>query len=146
MSFLGHPVCRLGLNWCILLGLFIVFFFTISYNAHVLSVFPFGKQYKVNNAFKYLIPMHTKSCITINVSQKKWHYELLFGMFGGIIRHFYGFIYKMFYLLLLLIFLSFPDKNLWFSSHRRREGVVGDVVGDVNGSKLLIILITNSQK
>ena len=25
MSFLGHPVCRLGLNWYILLGLFIVF-------------------------------------------------------------------------------------------------------------------------
>ena len=25
MSFLGHPVCHLGLNWCILLGLFIVF-------------------------------------------------------------------------------------------------------------------------
>ena len=30
MSFLGHPVCHLGLNWCILLGLFIVFFFRIS--------------------------------------------------------------------------------------------------------------------
>ena len=24
------------------------------------------------------------------------------------------------------VFLSFPDKNLWFSSQRRREGVVGD--------------------
>ena len=30
------------------------------------------------------------------------------------------FIYKMFYLLLLLIFLSFPDKNLWF--HLIEEG------------------------
>ena len=25
MSFLGHPVCHLGLNWCILLGLFLFF-------------------------------------------------------------------------------------------------------------------------
>ena len=25
MSFSGHPVCHLGLNWCILLGLFLFF-------------------------------------------------------------------------------------------------------------------------
>ena len=27
---------------------------------------------------------------------------------------------------IIAYFLSFPDKNLWFSSQRRREGVVGD--------------------
>ena len=41
MSFLGHPVCHLGLNWCILLGLFIFPALAIML---VLSVFPFGKQ------------------------------------------------------------------------------------------------------
>ena len=25
ISFSGHPVCHLGLNWCILLGLFLLF-------------------------------------------------------------------------------------------------------------------------
>ena len=25
MSFSGHPVCHIGLNWCILLGLFLLF-------------------------------------------------------------------------------------------------------------------------
>ena len=29
-------------------------------------------------------------------------------------------------------FLSFPDKNLWFSSQRRREGVVGDANGSIS--------------
>ena len=27
--------------------------------------------------------------------------------------------------------VSFPDKNLWFSSQRRREGVVGDANGSI---------------
>ena len=49
----------------------------------------------------------------------------LFGMLGGIIRHFYVYIQNVFicYYCLVIIFL---DKNLWFSSQRRREGVVGD--------------------
>ena len=29
-------------------------------------------------------------------------------------------------------FSSFPDKNLWFSSQRRREGVVGDANGSIS--------------
>ena len=43
MSFLGHPVCRLGLNWCILLGLFIVIFPALA-KMLVLSVFPLGNK------------------------------------------------------------------------------------------------------
>ena len=50
MSFLGHPVCRLGLNWCILLGLFI---FPALAKCSCCLFVPFGKQNKANNAFKY---------------------------------------------------------------------------------------------
>ena len=62
----------------------------------------------------------------------KWHYGLLFGMFGGIIQHFYVFIYKIFLFAITAYFLSFPDKNLWFSSQGRREGVVGDANGSIS--------------
>ena len=60
MSFLGHPVCRLGLIWCILLGLFI---FLALATCSCYLWFPLETN-KVKNAFKYLIPMRTKSCIT----------------------------------------------------------------------------------
>ena len=50
MSFLGHPVCSLGPNWCILLGLFIVFLaLAIMF---VLYIASFGKTKMANNVFK----------------------------------------------------------------------------------------------
>ena len=46
---------------------------------------------------------------------------------------FFMFIHKMFFLFAITAyFLSFPDKKLWFSSQRRREGVVGDTNGSIS--------------
>ena len=41
--------------------------------------------------------------------------------FGDIILYFHFFVYKMYLFAITAYFLSFPDKNLWFSSQRRRE-------------------------
>ena len=63
----------------------------------------------------------------------KWHYRLLFGIFGDIIWHFFHILStKCFLIAITAYFLSFPDKNLWFSSQRRREGVVGDANGSIS--------------
>ena len=50
----------------------------------------------------------------------------LFRDFGDIIWYILVFCLKMYLFAITAKFLSFPDKNLWFSSQRRREGVVGD--------------------
>ena len=64
------------------------------------------------------IPMHLRSNIT-----KCWPKNGITGNYWGFWGHYT--VYFCNYLLLLLIFFhSFPDKNLWFSSQRRREGVV----------------------
>ena len=57
----------------------------------------------------------------------------IFGIFGDI-KTVYSrnFVFKMFLFAITADFLSFPDKNLWFSSQRRREGVVGDANGSIS--------------
>ena len=57
----------------------------------------------------------------------------IFGIFGDI-KTVYSrnFVFKMFLSAITADFLSFPDKNLWFSSQRRREGVVGDANGSIS--------------
>ena len=50
MSFSGHPVCYLGLNWCILLRLFI-FPALAKKNVHAVYC-SLWETNKVNNAFK----------------------------------------------------------------------------------------------
>ena len=42
------------------------------------------------------------------------------------------FICKLYLFAITAYFLSLPDKNLWFSSQRRREGVVGDANDSIN--------------
>ena len=114
MSFLGHPVCRLGLNWCIFLGLFIVFS-ALATNACAVCCFPLGNKIRVIMHLKYLIPMHSK-IMYYKTLAKKWHYRLLLlGCFGTLYGTFIFHILstKYIYLLLLLISISFPDKNLW---------------------------------
>ena len=57
------------------------------------------------------------------------------GYYLGCLGALYGifmFIYKMFLFDITAYFLPFPDKNLWFSSQRRREGVVGDANGSIS--------------
>ena len=85
--------------------------------------------------------MHLKSNIT-NVCLNGIMYVLLglFGMFRDIIRYFHNFLQKCIYFLLLPLFLSFPDKNLWFSSQRRREGVVGDANDSISKHWVLCIV------
>ena len=113
MSFSGHPVCHLGLNWCILLGLFI--FFSALAKCLCCLLFPLGNKIRLIMHFKYQILYKikiTKCCL-------KWHYGLLFGILGTLYGIFY-FIYKMFYLLLLLIFFLFQIKTCGF--HLKEEG------------------------
>ena len=57
----------------------------------------------------------------------------MFGIFGDI-KTVYSrnFVLKMFLIAITADFLSFPDKNLWFSSQRRREGVVGDANSSIS--------------
>ena len=112
MSLLGHPVCHLGLNWCIFVR--IIYFSSISYLL-VLSVVPFGKQNKVNNAFKYFNSHAFKNQIFAKMALR-----VIIWDFGDIVRYFYVFIYKMFLFAITAYFLPFPDKNLWF--HLKEEG------------------------
>ena len=93
-------------------------------------MFPFGKQNKVNNAFK---------CQYSNAFKIKYYKCLpkmaLRANYLGCLGTLYGifmFIYKMFLFAITAYFLPFPDKNLWFSSQRRREGVVGDANGSIS--------------
>ena len=41
------------------------------------------------------------------------------------------FVCKLYLFAITAYFLSLPDKNLWFSYQRRREGVVGDANGSI---------------
>ena len=52
---------------------------------------------------------------------------------------------KCIYLLITASFFSFPDKNLWFSSQRRREGVVGDANGSISKHWVLCIVFPLSK-
>ena len=54
------------------------------------------------------------------------------GFLGALYGIFHIFIHKMFLFAITADFFSFPDKNLWFSSQRRREGVVGDANGSIS--------------
>ena len=58
MSFLGHPVCHLGLNWCILLGLFIVF--PALAKCLCCLLFPLGNQNMGKAHSNANIPLRTK--------------------------------------------------------------------------------------
>ena len=75
------------------------------------------------------IPMRLKSILQIFCKNGITGYYLgCLGTLYGIFR---------FYLQNVLFaitayFLPFPDKNLWFSSQRRREGVVGDANGSIS--------------
>ena len=48
---------------------------------------------------------------------------------------------KCIYLLTTAYFLSFANKNLWFSSQRRREGVVRDANGSISKHWVLCIVV-----
>ena len=52
---------------------------------------------------------------------------------------------KCIYCYYCLFFLSFPDKNLWFSSQRRREGVVGNANGSVSKIMYCTCFLCSSQ-
>ena len=82
MSFSGHPVSHLGLNWCILLGLF-----------YILQV------------------------IIWDLGDIIWYIYIFYRVLST----------NVFICYHCLVIFSILDKNLWFSSQRRREGVVGDV-------------------
>ena len=84
----------------------------------MLSIISFGKQNKVNNAFKCQNPYTLKSNITKRLP--KWHYGYLFGIFGGQHTGFSCLLTKCIYLLLLLIFFLFQIKTWGF--HLKEEG------------------------
>ena len=97
----------------------------------MLSVVSFGKQIGLIMHFKYQFPYYNR--VLQNVSQNGITGTIIWD-FGDIIRYFYFFVfvYKMYLFAITAYFLSFPDKNLWFSSQRRREGVVGDANGSIS--------------
>ena len=88
----------------------------------VLSVCPFVKQIGLimRSKIKYYKTL-AKNGITGNYLGFWGHYTA-----------FSCFIYKNFLFAITAYFLPFPDKNLWFSSQRRREGVVGDANGSIS--------------
>ena len=57
---------------------------------------------------------------------------IIWDVWGHYTVFFIFFIHKMFLFAIITDFISFPDKNLWFSSQRRREGVVGDANGSIS--------------
>ena len=126
MSFLGHPVCHLGLNWCIL---WIIYCFSALAIMLVLSVFPWETN-KVNNAFK-ISNSHAYKIKYYKCSQK-WHYGKLLGFWGHYTVYFVFCLQNVFICYYCFYFLPFPDKNPWFSSQRRREGVVGDANSSIS--------------
>ena len=66
--------------------------------------------------------------------------------FWGHYMVFSYFVYKMYLFAITAYFLSFPDKNLWFSSQRRREGVVGDANGSISKIMYCTCFLCSSQK
>ena len=127
MSFLGHPVCHLGLNWCILLGLFIVFF---QHQLKCSCCLCFlWETYRVHNAFQNQILQMLPIGITGYYLEFWGHYTVYFHILST----------KCFLFAITAYFLSFPDKKLWFSSQRRREGVVGDANGSISKNNVLYL-------
>ena len=58
----------------------------------------------------------------------------------GIWGTLYGiFVHIMYLFAITACFLSFPDKNCWFSSQRRREGFVGDANGSISKNNVLYL-------
>ena len=106
MSFLGHPVCHLGLNWCILLGLFIVFPALAKCSCCLL--FPLGNQnmgksaLKRQYSFAYKIKYLQKKIFCL-----KRHYGKLLGFWGHYTVYFSYFVYKMFLFAITALISSF---------------------------------------
>ena len=98
MSFSGHPVCHLGLNWCILLGLFI--FSSISQRL-MPSIVLFERQSKFCNAFKYQISFAFISNITKHLP--KWPYMYLINTLFGIFYSIFMFLFANYCLVLFLL-------------------------------------------
>ena len=113
----------------------IIFNFPALAKCSCCLLFLFGKQNKGHNAFKCQIPIYSYNTkilqIALNIClngltciYSSIHY---LGYLGDIIQVFSCFVDKNFLFAnycLVFLFL-FTDKNLWFSSQRRREGVVG---------------------
>ena len=112
----------------------------------MLPIGSFGKQNKVNNAFKCQNPYALKIKSYKKKRLPKWHYRKLFGNLGTLYGIFIFLSTKCIYLLLLLIFFLFQIKNLWFSSQRRREGVVGDANGSISKIMYCTCFLCSSQK
>ena len=119
----------LGLNWCILLGLFI---FPALAKGSCYLLFPLGNEIRdimhLNVKFPYAV-INQILQITQSVCLNGLMCIKLIQLFRTLYGIFMFSLQKCIYLLLLLIFFLFQIKNLWFSSQRRRE-----VVGDANGS------------
>ena len=98
----------------------------------MLSIVPFGETNKVNNAFKcqnLFVVISNIQNVCLNGIMGKFFLEYL----GDIIQYFIlYFCLQNVFICYTANFLSFPDKNLWFLSQRRREGVVGDANGSVS--------------
>ena len=111
----------------------------------VLSIVSFGKQNKVNNAFKHQNPYVLK----IKYYKKKVCLHGITGNYLGYlgvsIQYFHVLLTKCIYLLLLLIFFLFQIKTWWFSSQRRREGVVGDANGSISKIMYCTCFLCSSQ-
>ena len=120
MSFLGHPVCHLGLNWCILLGLFIVF--PALAKCLCCLLFPLGNQNMGKSALKrqYSFAYKIKYLQKKNVCLKR-HYGKLLGFWGHYTVYFSYFVYKMFlFAITAFIFFLFQIKTSGF--HLKEEG------------------------
>ena len=75
--------------------------------------------------YKSNITINTKTLLTGITGAITWDFGNLYGIF-------HIFVYKMYLFAITAYFLSLPDKNHWFSSQRRREGVVGDANGSIS--------------
>ena len=95
-------------------------------------LFPLGSKIRVIVHSNIKIPMHLK--IKNNTKWlPKWPYvHLINTLIWDITWYFHVLFIKMYLFAITAYFLSFPDKNLRFSSQRRREGVVGDANGNIS--------------
>ena len=117
MSFSGHPVCHLGLDWCILLGLFI---FPALAKGSCCLLFPLGNKIRVIIYSNVKIPMHLKNQILQNVCPKGIMGKL-FGIFRGHYMVFFVFLStKYIFCYYCLFFFLFQIKTSGF--HLKEEG------------------------
>ena len=131
-------------------------FFSISYNACAVCCFLWETKIWVKHTQTPIFLCVQNKILTKKKKKKnvclKRHYGKLLGFWGHYTVNFsYFCLQNVFICYYCFYFLPFPDKNPWFSSQRRREGVVGMLIAALannNGYYVLYLFplsFSNSQ-